>query len=194
VNPIIIIAGVFLFASSILLGRQSESPEAKIFTTKTTSEASDPTATPEQTHASSQPEQTTTTPAKTPNPGNKNKPNSITNVPLADFKYPDSQVISDTTNTIVLRSADSPQKITSWYENRMQELGYSSRASAKTNTNGNVKNKLGGGKNTSNVTIENVTIEIVKNANEAVTTITLSEGRDSDSDVHIKIENNEPYL
>jgi hypothetical protein len=186
------------FVSGILLGRQSQSPDAKIFSLSETSEDPTPTITSEPSQLPSPTErleQITITPSKKPEPTTHNSPASpaggqpITNTNLSDFKYPNSSVTSENTATIVLTSTDSPQTITTWYENKMKELGYSSRASAKTNTNGNVTNKLGGGKNDSSVNIE-----ITKKANEGSTKISVTSGTDSGSDVHIKIENNEPYL
>lgn len=195
-NALIVIAGVFIFVSGIVLGRQSQSPDSKIlnFTksfqeaTPTISPTPEPTTDPTETPQPSTSSQPTTKPSSTPKPNPTNKP-VTSNTNLSDFKYPGSSVSSESSNKLVLTSSDSPSSITSWYENKLKASGYSSRASAKTNTNGNVTNKLGGGKDGSSVNIE-----IQKKANEGSTTITITTGTDSSSDVHIKIENNEPYL
>lgn len=192
-NPLLLIVGIFLFVSGIVLGRQSQSPSSKILsitksfqaqTTPIPSPTPTETITPTETQPPQQPTQTIQkTPAPTP------KPTSESSTNLSDFKYPNSTVTTNTTEKIGLSSGDSPSVITSWYENKLKELGYSSRASAKTNTNGNITNKLGGGKNNSSVTIE-----IVKKANENSTFITVTTGSESNSDVHIKIQNGESYM
>lgn len=192
VNPLILFIGVFLFVSGIVLGRQSQSPSSKIFGFTSSLQKETPTIAPSPTYM---------VPSLTPEPTASNTPipseikitptSKPTAAPLSsstkltDFRYPNSSVNSDTNEKLVLTSSDSSQAITTWYENRLKELGYSSSASAKTNTNGNVMNKLAGSKNESSVSIE-----IVKKASESKTTITITKGSDSSSEVHIKIQNN----
>lgn len=192
-NPLILIVGVFLFVSGIVLGRQSQSPSSHIgqtptpVITNTITPTETPPASPTPTTTLSTNPNPTAKPSVTPQPTAQPQQSSSTN--FSDFKYPGSSTTTDTSSQLVLSSSDDPETITSWYENKIKELGYSSQSSAKTNTNGNVLNKLAGGKNGASVAIQ-----IQRSSGQNSTTITITAGTDSGSDVHIQIKNNEPYM
>lgn len=193
-NPIFLIAGVVLFVAGIVLGRQSESPSSKVKVSKNevqaTSSASSvtPSETPIPTIVETPAGQSTPMPTQKP---------SITNTPsqqkagtnISIFQYPNSTIDGQSSTTLTLRSNDSPETITSWYESKIKDLGYSARSTAKTNSNGNIENKLGGGNSDGSVTID-----IKKNSSSSSTTITVTLGADNSSDVRINIQNTDAYL
>ncbi len=190
----IILIVIAVFLSGALLTRQSlrenttinqKIQEATDQRTPTQEESS-PTATLTQQptkHLSS-----TQTPFSTPttHPTKPEKPQS-----LNDFFYPNSKIISSSEQSLILQGNDTPEIITTWYEQYIQTNGYRSKTFAKTNTNGTVVNKLGAEKD--NTTL---TIEITKKPQESSTTIrvTQTKNNSNNKDIHIRIEQGEPYL
>lgn len=75
---------------------------------------------------------------------------------LADFKYPGTEIVSLGNNRLVLKSADGPEAITSWYQEKLQAVDLNIRNFVQTKTNDQVKNQLSGvrGKEKINVSIE----------------------------------------
>ena len=61
---------------------------------------------------------------------------------LSDFKYPNSSQVGNLENGIKLESSDDPNTITDWYQEKIRSLGFKSKSFVKTNTNGNILNKL----------------------------------------------------
>ena len=100
----------------------------------------------------SQKEETKISPTKTPAPTLSPIPTVFLPptqpTPLVQEKndntliYPNSTVISSGNNLIILQSSDDPQTITDWYQGKIEELKYNANSFVKTNSNGNVMNKL----------------------------------------------------
>ena len=84
------------------------------------------------------------------------------------YVYPGSQTVSAIDNAIVLTS-DNPDDVTNWYKAKIKSQGMSVTSFVTTKTNNTVLNKLVG--DDSNKKVE---VEIKKNANDALVTITLS--------------------
>lgn len=95
----------------------------------------------------------TPTPSATPSPSSNNsqvtikqavKDNSSTSQTfnLSDFKYPNSSQVGSVANGIKLESSDDPKIVTDWYEEKIKSLGFKSKSFVKTNTNGQILNKL----------------------------------------------------
>ena len=59
-----------------------------------------------------------------------------------EFIYPNSDIIKDGENTLVLSSSDSTDTITEWYKEKIKLLGYTAKSTVKTKTNGQVQNQL----------------------------------------------------
>lgn len=88
---------------------------------------------------------------------------------LQAFFYPGATIVSSGTNNATLTSNDDTDKITDWYSQKIRELGMNVKTTVKTKTNGNVNNKVVGAKNNTSVSIT-----IVKEASQSITTITIS--------------------
>lgn len=80
--------------------------------------------------------------------------------------YPNSTVIFETGNAIVLQSQDNPQTITDWYKQKIESLNLNAQSFVSTNTNGNILNKLVGTNRE-----KEIRVEISKKANEAIVEI-----------------------
>lgn len=66
------------------------------------------------------------------------------NEKLANLKYPNSSVEKLEDHKLTLRSFDSPERIASWYKEKINSLGMSTTTSNIVVTNGNVANQLVG--------------------------------------------------
>jgi hypothetical protein len=63
---------------------------------------------------------------------------------LADFRYPQAEVVSLEANNLSLKSFDSVEAITGWYKKKITDLNLSIRSFIQTNTNGAVSSRLTG--------------------------------------------------
>lgn len=118
------------------------------------------------------------TPTSSPTPTEKPFPELVTvtpskpadeNTSVAFFLYSNATVLSQTTTSLQLTSSDNTKTITDWYKNKIKEFGLSVTSFVTTNTNDNVLNKLAGAGNG-----KKVSVEIKKDANESVATITVN--------------------
>ena len=110
-----------------------------------------PTKIPVQTN--NQTDQTTQSP---------NNPNSQN----IEYVYPGATVIKTEGGTIFLESSADPGAITNWYVQQVQNAGFSAKSTVRTNTNGNVLNKISASGNN-----QEVNIEIKKSPNSSTTEI-----------------------
>ena len=96
-------------------------------------------------------------------------PASAVEFSLGIFKYPDSEIQSESLTSIKLESSDDADKITNWYKGMIKSLGMNVTSFVTTKTNGDVLNKLAaiGGQ-------KNVSIVIEKESSEIKTLITVS--------------------
>ncbi|OGG03275.1 hypothetical protein A2W14_00345 [Candidatus Gottesmanbacteria bacterium RBG_16_37_8] len=99
-------------------------------------------------------------PNDTPTPVVQNESNNNTLI------YPNSTVISETGNLIVLQNNDDPQTITDWYKQKIESLNLNAKSYVVTNANGNVLNKLVGASGNMEVRVE-----IIKKASESIVEI-----------------------
>ena len=88
---------------------------------------------------------------------------------IVGYIYPGSKVLSQSEKAMVLTSNDATEKITSWYERKIQADGINVRSFVKTKTNGNVMNKLVGAKQGAEI---EVTVE--KKVDETSTRVEIS--------------------
>jgi hypothetical protein len=182
-NPIAIaIAGVLLVVG-IVIGKTShnsteefQSSEEGIEVSQTPTPSIDDSVTPSATMTMSPTSIIKVTSTSTPVP--TSQPTSISStktehVSLNAFRYPNATDTSFSDTSLSMTSTDSPESITNWYEQAIKNNGFNSRASAKTNSNGNIENKLGGGKNGESV---NITIKKSAGSNEINITVTKEPG------------------
>lgn len=87
----------------------------------------------------------------------------------SEFVYPGSVVSTLSKTNLTITSTDDPTKITTWYENKIKSEGYNASSFAKTNTNGNVLNKLAGGG-----IAGKIEVEIKKDSGDKFTKINIS--------------------
>jgi len=85
------------------------------------------------------------------------------------YVYPGSQTVSAIDNAIVLTSDNNPDDVTNWYKAKIKSQGMAVTSFVTTKTNNTVLNKLVGDDGN-----KKVEVEIKKNANDALVTITLS--------------------
>lgn len=88
---------------------------------------------------------------------------------LSNFKYPNSSQVGSLENGIKLESSDDPKVITDWYEEKIRSLGFKSKSFVKTNTNGQVLNKL-----VAASAEKEVRVEIAKSAGSTKVLITVT--------------------
>ncbi|MCX8008633.1 MAG: hypothetical protein N3A54_02920 [Patescibacteria group bacterium] len=197
-NPFLLIVSIVIFVSGVIIGRQSQPITSEFHNDQ---ERNSPTIQEKQTEEIPQQAPTeilktptktlTNTPAPTKIPTHPQTPTPISNhqqniKSIKEFYYPNSSIVSETQEIAILHSNDSPETISIWYERQIDQLGYSSTAKAKTNTNGNIINKLGAGKNG-----HNVVVEITKKADESTTQIMIKKFLGNDSGLRIEIQNNQ---
>lgn len=73
---------------------------------------------------------------------------------LEKYQYPNSIIVSSTDRQLSLNSDDSPDTITQWYKDTIDDENMNITTFITTNTNGAVMNKLVGANGASSVTIE----------------------------------------
>jgi len=107
---------------------------------------------------------------------------------LGDFIYPGSLITNQSDATLALASGDNATIITEWYSSQLINNGFTALSSAKTNTNGNILNKVSGGKNG-----QQIEVTIKKTASSGSVNITVSKNNStsSESSVHIEINNSQ---
>lgn len=187
-NPITIaIAGVLLVVG-IVIGKTSnnsteelESSEEVIEVSQTPTAFDEDFATPSATMTTFPTSTTKVNPTSTPIPTSQpasDTPKNTDQVNLNTFRYPNATVTSSSDNSLSMTSTDSPESITNWYEQAIKNNGYNSRASAKTNSNGTIENKLGGGKNGESI---NITIKKSAGNNQVTITVTKEAGNGNTS-------------
>lgn len=71
-----------------------------------------------------------------------------------NYLYPGAKVVSQSTDEIQLETTDSPQQVTDWYKNYIQENEMNTTSFVTTNTNSNVLNRLVGTGNAKKIDVE----------------------------------------
>lgn len=91
----------------------------------------------------------TATPTFRPIPTNIPKPtaslipnNNSDMSDLTAYYYPGSQLIDQSSGTLILISTDSPAGVTDWYESKFRQSGFNINTFVRTSANGRVLNKL----------------------------------------------------
>ncbi len=87
----------------------------------------------------------------------------------SSWYYPNSTVKSSSGNNLSLESNDNSDAITEWYKNKIRGMNMNTKTFVKTNSNGNILNKLDGvGQGTE------VRVEISRQRDQPLTKITVS--------------------
>lgn len=147
---IIIIAFVFNRITNIYIDKPSpdvEGIQQEITASSLPGETPAPTTNPSPTHPPALSSSPAAKPTSTPQPP-ANYPN------ILDFKYPASNIISQSSSTLLLESENSTDDITSWYEDKIKSYGFNVKTFIKTKANEKVLNKLAGAKNDLEILIE----------------------------------------
>lgn len=174
-NPLLLGIGVCLFVAGIVLGRQSQfttPPSDESLPTPTFESISSPSATMEPTSPT---ETRANVPTALPTSS------AASNTSLTEYTYPGATILSQSTTKMSLHSNASPQTVTDWYEEKIEQQ-FGSKSSAKTNTNGKIKNVIAGAENNSGVRIT-----ITNDSNNSQSNIQIE--TTSSSDTSIKIYN-----
>lgn len=137
---IVLGAGVFMRTES----KTSAQPEVEGVKTESspTMPVPEPTVLPTATKAP--------TPTNRPIPTNTPVPKIPASNVDTSWQYPGSQKVNDQTFT----STDEPQKITDWYKNKINSLGYQVRSFVQTNANDKIENSLSAAKNNNETSIK----------------------------------------
>ena len=61
---------------------------------------------------------------------------------LAQLQYPGSGILAEATNSARLESLDDSETITTWYKDKINAMGFTSKSFITANTNGNIENKF----------------------------------------------------
>jgi len=61
---------------------------------------------------------------------------------LSDFYYPGADVLNSKVGSLVLQTDDDADKVTTWYKEKINSLGFNAKSFSKTTANGNVFNNL----------------------------------------------------
>lgn len=85
---------------------------------------------------------------------------------LANLKYPNSSIEKLDDSRLILQSFDNPEKITSWYKEKINSLGMSTTSSNVIVSSDNVSNQLIGAN-----TASEIGVDITKGVNEQVSRI-----------------------
>lgn len=73
---------------------------------------------------------------------------------ISDFIYPNSQVVSQNTNSVSLTSMDNPDTIANWYKGKIKSKNMNINTFVTTNVNDQVQDKLVGESATASVSVE----------------------------------------
>jgi len=79
---------------------------------------------------------------------------SLFGLPLNDFVYPGSEVVSSSAGSAYLRTMDDPDKVTDWYKEKIESYEMNVKSFVTTKTNDNVLNKLAGAKEGLEIAVE----------------------------------------
>lgn len=90
------------------------------------------------------------------------------NSQVSGWKYPNSILISESTNALSLESSDDPTTITNWYKSKIQSSGMSVKTFVTTNNNDNILNKLSGASGSTGVLVE-----VSKNSGDSIVKISV---------------------
>lgn len=155
---VILSAVIFLQTEGILKDSQKEESKSKRFTAKPFSSAN-PSPSLEPT------EQLAVT-AELKVSEKEEMPNST----ISDYRYPGAKVTVTSDSAMTLESIDDAAVITNWYEDKIREKGLGTKTFVKTNTNGEVNNKLVGASGIIEISVQivkspatNVTITVAQN-------------------------------
>ena len=117
----------------------------------------------------------TPTASPTPAPENANgqtsnsesqTPNNQSSQDTIEYVYPGSTVIKTEGSTIFLQSSADPTTITNWYVDQIEKAGFSAKSTVRTNTNGNILNKI-----SASSSGQKIEIEIKRAPNSSITEI-----------------------
>src|SRR3989344_2829966 len=71
-----------------------------------------------------------------------------------EYVYPGSTVIKTEGSTLFLQSSADPTTITNWYVDQIEKAGFSAKSTVRTNTNGNILNKISASSSGQKIEIE----------------------------------------
>jgi hypothetical protein len=81
---------------------------------------------------------------KTPKPSLSPTSTPSSAISISEFQYPGATVISSSATSLVLRSGDDPQKISNWYQEKIEARKMSAVSFISNNVNNSISNKLVG--------------------------------------------------
>lgn len=88
---------------------------------------------------------------------------------VSDYRYPNSQTISSSSDSLLLNSTDDTDLITNWYKEKIKNEGANVKTFVTTKTNDNVLNKLVGADGE-----KEIRVEISKEAGESLVKISVT--------------------
>jgi hypothetical protein len=92
-------------------------------------------------------------------------------VSILDFKYPNSQIVSSSSNSMSLESSDNSDSITEWYKGKIDSQGMNVKTFVKTKANDKVLNKLIGADGNKEISIEISKDSMASSVNISITII-----------------------
>lgn len=98
------------------------------------------------------PEANSPTPTKVQETNEQEKADRSSEVDV--YIYPDAKIISRSGNAINLQVSDPAQTVTNWYENKIKQDNLNVTSFVKTDTNGQILNKLVGANSNKEVRVE----------------------------------------
>jgi len=69
---------------------------------------------------------------------------STSSFSLESFKYPNASIVSDSSDSIMMKTPENAQTVTTWYKSRINSFGMNVTSFVTTNTNDTILNKLAG--------------------------------------------------
>lgn len=97
------------------------------------------------------------------------KPTLLPSQSNSDFFYPNATTLSSQGEEVVLESSSDPGEITDWYTQKIKEKNMNANTFVRTNSNGNVLNKLAASNGN-----EKIAVEITRNSGEQKTKIKIN--------------------
>jgi hypothetical protein len=179
----VVISG-FVLVLTIVFGKNTSTPSAKNQLGAQTERTQEPSKTPTDTPLPEPTIKPTQKTVPTATPADQ----TATSSSLNDFFYPGSVVTSQSGSTLTLTSSDNATTITEWYSSQLTDRGFTALSTAKTNSNGNILNKIGGGKNGKQI---EVTIKKTASSGRVDITVLHNNSSSSESSVHIEINNSQ---
>ena len=89
----------------------------------------------------------TATPTPTPT-------KAVMKTDISDYRYPNSEILSSTQNSLSLKSFDDAKTITNWYKEKIVSEGMNVKTFVETKANDNVLNKLVGADGKKEIRVE----------------------------------------